>query len=162
MKKILEVSSLCKQFSDIRAVQDVSFEAVAGEVVALLGPNGAGKSTLMNIIAGFIPATSGNVFINGYDVQKYPLQTKQLIGFLPEGAPMYSDMDVKHFLAYVAELRGLYGSQKTQRLEAVKEMAVIDSVWNMKIENLSKGYQRRVGFAQSLLADPMPYEYLYY
>jgi len=152
---MLEVKSLYKQFSGITAVDMVSFEAEKGEIIALLGPNGAGKSTLMNIIAGFMPPTGGKVFIGGFDVKKESIKAKQITGFLAEGAPLYGDMSVKAFLSYIADLKGLTSIEKKQRLEKVKEMAQIADVWKMKIENLSKGYQRRVGFAQSLLSDPM-------
>ena len=154
MEVSLKVQSLYKQFPDVCAVDDVSFEARQGDVIALLGPNGAGKTTLMNMITGVLAPDSGDVFLNGTDIKASPLQAKQQFGFLAEGAPMYGDMSVKAFLSYMSDLKGIHKTQKKQRLEEVKEMAQIASVWNSKIETLSKGYQRRVGFAQSLLADP--------
>jgi len=154
MKKILEVRSLYKQFADICAVDQVSFEAGKGEVIALLGPNGAGKSTLINMIAGYLAPSGGDIFINDINIREHPLSTKQYIGFLAEGAPLYGDMTTATFLSYMADLKGLNKIQKQQRLTEVKEMAQIAPVWNKKIETLSKGYQRRVGFAQSLLSDP--------
>ena len=154
MKPLLKADSLYKQFSGVCAVDLVSFEAEKGEIIALLGPNGAGKSTLMNMLAGLLTPNGGSIEINGVLLKNYPQQAKQSIGFLPEGAPMYGDMTVKAFLGYMADLKGLPQMQKQQRLQDVKEMAQIASVWDKKIETLSKGFQRRVGFAQSLLSDP--------
>lgn len=153
MEISLQVHSLYKQFADICAVDNVSFEAHEGEVIALLGPNGAGKSTLMNIITGILAPDSGDILLNGINIKTSPIEAKQQFGFLAEGSPMYGDMSVRAFLSYMADLKGLDKGQKKQRLNEVKEMAKISSVWNSKIETLSKGYQRRVGFAQSLLAD---------
>lgn len=154
MKKLLQVTSLYKQFSSVCAVDMVSFEAYKGEVIALLGPNGAGKSTLMNMISGFLAPSGGEIIINGYNMLTDPIKAKQCIGFLAEGAPLYADMKVRAFLEYIADLKGLSKANRQQRLSEVKEMAQIDPVWEAKIETLSKGYQRRVGFAQSLLSDP--------
>ncbi len=154
MEKTIHIKSLYKQFADICAVDKISFDAQAGQVIALLGPNGAGKSTLMNMIAGFLAPDGGEIVVGGFNIKEFPMQAKQLIGFLAEGAPMYGDMQVKNFLNYMADLKGLRGKDKKQRLDIVKETAQIADVWNMKIETLSKGYQRRVGFAQSILSDP--------
>lgn len=154
MEKAIHINSLYKQFADICAVDKVSFDAKAGEIIALLGPNGAGKSTLMNIIAGFLAPDGGKIIVGDFNIKENPMAARQLIGFLAEGAPMYGDMSVKKFLSYMADLKGLHGEEKKQRLSAVKEMAQITDVWNMRIETLSKGYQRRVGFAQSILSDP--------
>lgn len=150
----LEVKSLCKQFADICAVDMVSFSAHKGEVIALLGPNGAGKTTLMNMLAGFLAPDSGEVFINKENIKTAPIKAKQTLGFLAEGAPLYADMRVCDFLSYMADLKGLSRLNKEQSLQRVKDMAKIESVWTMRIENLSKGYQRRVAFAQSILSDP--------
>lgn len=154
MKPVLEVKSLCKQFADICAVDMLSFSAHKGEIIALLGPNGAGKSTLMNMIAGYLSPDSGDVYINGYNIKSDPVAAKQSFGFLAEGAPLYGDMSVEAFLGYMAELKGLKKAEKAARLLQVRDLANIASVWRMKIENLSKGYQRRVAFAQSIISDP--------
>ena len=154
MKSLLKADSLYKQFSGVCAVDLVSFEAQKGEIIALLGPNGAGKSTLMNMLAGLLTPNGGSIEINGCEIKTCPEKAKQSIGFLPEGAPMYGDMIVKNFLGYMADLKGLTYMQKQQRLQNVKDMAQISTVWDKRIETLSKGYQRRVGFAQSLLSDP--------
>jgi len=150
MIKSIETINLNKNYGTIQAVQNFNFEAHKGEIIALLGPNGAGKSTLMNMITGFVSPTSGKILINGEDIFLNPLSAKTQIGFLPEGAPIYPDMSVQMFLKYMADLRG--ASKKD--LKQVIEMANIENVLTQKIETLSKGYLRRVGFAQSILGDP--------
>ena len=154
MKISLKIKSLYKQYPDVCAVNNVSFDAREGDIIALLGPNGAGKSTLMNIIAGVLSSDCGEITINKVDIKLSPIDTKQQIGFLAEGAPLYGDMKVGTFLSYMADLKGLSKNQKSDRLNEVKEIANIASVWDCKIETLSKGFQRRVAFAQSILANP--------
>ena len=146
----IEVCDLSKNYDAIRAVDNISFKAAEGEVIALLGPNGAGKSTLMNMIAGYLAPSRGNIFIRGRNIRDFPLAVKNDIGFLPEGSPLYPDLTVREFLEYMAGLRLL---DKTAVDEAIKT-AKIENVATQKIETLSKGYQRRVGFAQSILSDP--------
>ncbi len=145
----LEITNLCKTFGATVAVNNVSFRADCG-VIALLGPNGAGKSTLMNMLAGYLAPDAGNIKICGFDIAVAPLQSKTAVGFLPEGSPLYPDMSVRAFLRYIGALRGVVPA----RLDEVASLAQITNVLNQKIETLSKGYQRRVGFAQSLLSDP--------
>ena len=154
MESTIKITSLYKQFANICAVDKVSFTAHTGDIIALLGPNGAGKSTLMNMLSGLLAADGGDIIINGFNIKQNSMAAKKLIGFLAEGAPMYGDMRVKNFLSYMADLKGIAHQDKKQRLDDVKEMAQIAEVWNMRIETLSKGYQRRVGFAQSILSDP--------
>lgn len=146
----IEVCDLSKNYDAIRAVDNISFKAAEGEVIALLGPNGAGKSTLMNMIAGYLAPSRGNIFIRGRNIRDFPLAVKNDIGFLPEGSPLYPDLTVREFLEYMAGLRLL---DKTAVDEAIKT-AKIENVATQRIETLSKGYQRRVGFAQSILSDP--------
>ena len=146
----IEVCDLSKNYDAIRAVDNISFRAAEGEVIALLGPNGAGKSTLMNMIAGYLAPSRGNIFIRGRNIRDFPLAVKNDIGFLPEGSPLYPDLTVREFLEYMAGLRLL---DKTAVDEAIKT-AKIENVATQKIETLSKGYQRRVGFAQRILSDP--------
>ena len=150
----LKISNLSKNFGDIRAVDNINFTAAAGEIIALLGPNGAGKSTLMNMITGYLAPTSGTIEVLGKDIVQDPLAAKNAIGFLPEGAPLYPDLSVQNFLSYMAELRGFCGKEKEQRLKQIAAAANIETVMEQKIETLSKGYLRRVGFAQSILSDP--------
>lgn len=146
----LKITNLHKQYGNIHASNNINIEAYKGEIIALLGPNGAGKSTLMNMIAGFLAPTSGKIEILGKDISEYSLFAKENIGFLPEGSPLYPDMSVKMFLKYMAQLRGL----KTTDVINVAHIANITDVMEQKIETLSKGYQRRVGFAQSILSNP--------
>lgn len=145
----LEVSNLTKTYDSNIAVNNISFSLSTG-ITALLGPNGAGKSTLMNIIAGFLSSDSGEIKINNFNTCKSPIYCKNEIGFLPEGSPLYSDMSVRSFLTYIASLRGL--NKNAVSLAAQKSQ--IENVMHKKIETLSKGYQRRVGFAQSIISNP--------
>lgn len=150
MPDSIEITGLTKKFGAVTAVDNLSFTARAGEIIALLGPNGAGKSTLMNMMAGYLAPTSGQIRLLGADIADNPLSARQSVGFLPEGSPLYPDMSVNAFLRYMAELRGV----TTERLDEVAALAKITDVMACKIETLSKGYLRRVGFAQSILSDP--------
>ena len=146
----IEVKNISKSFGEICAVDDVSFSAYPSQIIALLGPNGAGKSTLINMIAGFLSQNSGKIEIFGKNNEQYPIETKRDIGFLPEGAPLYADMNVESFLNYIAELKSLAKDE----VKRVMSLANIEHVAKQKIETLSKGYKRRVGFAVSILGNP--------
>ena len=150
MANNIEVYDLCKNYGRLQAADHISFKAGEGEIIALLGPNGAGKSTLMNMMAGYLAPSSGDIFILGRNIRDFPLESKESIGFLPEGSPLYPDLPVRDFLNYMAGLR-LLGKEAVAR---AVEIAKIDNVADQKIETLSKGYQRRVGFAQSILSNP--------
>ena len=150
MNATLEISNLSKSFDEITAVDNLSFTAYPGEIIALLGPNGAGKSTLMNMIAGYLAPTTGDIKVLGRNIRQNALFAKENIGFLPEGAPLYPDLSVAAFLNYMAELRGI----SKNKIPALAQTAKITNVMHQKIETLSKGYLRRVGFAQSILSDP--------
>ncbi len=147
---ILETISLNKTFGSIKALQNFNLNASKGEIIALLGPNGAGKSTLMNMISGFLNPTSGKILVFGEDISQNPEKAKAQIGFLPEGAPIYPDMSVQMFLKYMADLR----NASQENLEQAIQMAHVQEVLHQKVETLSKGYLRRVGFAQSVLGNP--------
>lgn len=147
---VLEVKNVSKCFGEIQAVCSVSFCAKKGEIIALLGPNGAGKSTLMNMVAGYLSPTSGNININNKDIKSDPLYAKKHTGFLPEGSPLYPDMQVKSFLYYMSELKGV----SYEYADNAINISNLQKVTTQKIETLSKGYQRRVGFAQSILSSP--------
>ena len=164
-KFTLNLQNVVKNYDSITAVNNISLKTKKGEIVALLGPNGAGKSTLMNIIAGFIAPTSGKILVNDFDVAYEDLITKKNIGFLPEGAPMYADMSVKFFLEYMVSLKlNLETSEEQNKnkmnniykeeLKRIVKIAKIEDVLEQKIETLSKGYLRRVGFAQSIIGNP--------
>lgn len=146
----LKISHLCRKYDSITASDNLSFCVKKGEIVALLGPNGAGKSTLMNMISGYLAPTSGSIEVLGKNIAASALFAKENIGFLPEGSPLYPDISVKMFLQYMAELRGV----GKKRVDEVAKIANIKEIINQKIETLSKGYQRRVGFAQSILSNP--------
>ena len=146
----VSVENLNKYYGTIKASDNICFNAYKGDVIALLGPNGAGKSTLMNMIAGYLAPSGGTIEVMGKNIALYPLEAKNNIGFLPEGAPLYPDISVKMFLKYMAQLRGV----DKNALNAAIEKANIRDVSDQKIETLSKGYQRRVGFAQSILSNP--------
>ena len=150
MTDAIRTENLSKIYGKLKAVDNFSFSAQTGEVIALLGPNGAGKSTLMNMITGFLAPTSGKIFIDGLNISEHPLEAKSKIGFLPEGSPLYPDMSVKMFLRYMADLRQVGKND----IERAIGLANIENVLNQKIETLSKGYLRRVGFAQSILSNP--------
>jgi len=146
----LETKNLNKFYGQIRALKNFSFKAKTGDIVALLGPNGAGKSTLMNIVSGYLAPSSGEVFIAGADFCSDPTAAKKHIGFLPEGSPLYADMSVHRFLEYIAQILQC----SPERVAKVAKLTNIENVMDQKIETLSKGYARRVGFAQSILSDP--------
>ena len=151
---MIEISHLSKRYGSLTAVDDVSFDVRAGEVLGFLGPNGAGKSTTMKMITGFLAPTSGTVRVCGHDVQSAPLAAKSCMGYLPEGAPSYGEMSVRAFLEFIADVRGLTGDHRRSRLDDVIARLGLASVLEQVIETLSKGYRRRVGLAQALVHDP--------
>lgn len=151
---MLEVKELHKQFGQFHAVRGISFTADKGEVLGFLGPNGAGKSTTMRMITGFLPPTSGTALVNGHDVITDDLEAKKQIGYLPENAPVYSDMTVRNFLRFAAEIRGFTGDERDRRVDAAMDSARLLPVRNQTVSTLSKGYKQRVCFAQAILHDP--------
>ena len=148
------VESLTKSFGSKLAVDDISFSVEKGEVLGFLGPNGAGKSTSMRMITGYLPPTAGKVAVCGFDVLDQPLECKGKIGYLPENAPIYSDMSVLGFLSFCAALRGLYGALKTKAIDNVVEYCFLHPVLHQSVDTLSKGYRHRTCLAQALLHDP--------
>lgn len=151
---MIEIKNLVKKFGPFTAVDGVSFTVQRGEVLGFLGPNGAGKSTTMKMVTGFLTPTSGTAVVAGHDVSKEPLSVKQVVGYLPEGAPAYADMTPETFLNFVAGVRGLRGKNKRERIDQVVDMVHIDGVMRQTIDTLSKGFKRRVGLAQAILHDP--------
>ena len=154
MSSEVNVKGLSKRFGALVAVDDVSFTARAGEVVGFLGPNGAGKSTTMKMITGFLRPSAGQVTVCGFDIAYAPLEVKRRIGYLPEGAPCYGDMKCGDYLAFAADLRNIPAARRAERMDAAIEQMQLGSVLAQRIETLSKGFKRRVGFAQALLHDP--------
>lgn len=152
MSETLEIRHLTKNFGSFCAVKDISFNTQRGEIIAILGPNGAGKSTLMNMITGYLSPSFGTIKILGKEISSESLSSKAQIGFLPEGSPLYPDMSVYAFLRYMAELKNI--KNINTRLQEVAHISKIENVLSQKIETLSKGYRRRVGFAQSILSNP--------
>ena len=150
---MVEIKDLVKNYGSKNAVDGISFTIKEGEVVGFLGPNGAGKSTTMNIITGYLSATSGTVTVGGKDIFREPLAVKKQIGFLPEQPPLYFDMTVLEYLSFVFELKGCTFNKK-EHLNEVMEKVKIADVKNRLIGNLSKGYKQRVGIAQAIIGNP--------
>ena len=151
---MISVSELTKSYSGNLAVDHLSFEVEEGQVYGLLGPNGAGKSTTMNILTGYISATSGTVKIDGTDILEEPEKAKAKIGYLPEIPPVYTDMTVREYLKFVCGLKKVPKAETEKNIEYAIEAAAIKDVENRLIKNLSKGYRQRVGIAQALLGSP--------
>jgi len=151
---MIEIRNLTKRYGALTAVNDISFTVSPGQVLGFLGPNGAGKSTTMKMITGFLTPTSGSVRVSGHDVETDPLAAKACMGYLPEGAPSYGEMNVRGFLEFIADVRGLSGDRRRARLDDVIARLQLGSVLEQMIETLSKGFKRRVGLAQALLHDP--------
>ena len=151
---MVKIKNLCKQFDTLTAVDDISFQVNQGEVLGFLGPNGAGKSTTMKMITGFLTPTAGTVTVAGHDIVQKPLEVKQRLGYLPEGAAGYPDMTPANYLDFVAQIRGLRGQDKRRRIEDTVMRVNLESVLHQSIDTLSKGFKRRVGLAQAILHDP--------
>jgi ABC-2 type transport system ATP-binding protein len=151
---MISVKNLFKSFNGFHAVDDLSFDIIPGDVVGFLGPNGAGKSTTMKMLTGFLLPTSGDIQISNLSLEQYALEIKKKIGYLPEGAPAYGDMTPLQFLNFIARIRGYKGAEKAQRIEKVVKQVELQEVLDKPIDNLSKGFKRRVGLAQALIHDP--------
>jgi len=149
----IKVQRVSKQYAKQKALDNLSFEINQGEIVGFLGPNGAGKSTMMKIITGYVPQTSGLVEVNGFNVNTDSLEIKKQIGYLPEHNPLYPEMYVKEYLAYVASIYQL-GKSKAKRMAEMIDLTGLGPEQNKKIASLSKGYRQRVGIAQALIHDP--------
>lgn len=151
---MIKIDNLTKKFGPFTAVNGLSFRVQPGEVLGFLGPNGAGKSTTMKMITGFLAPTSGQVTIMGHDTTTDPLKAKQLVGYLPEGAPSYGDMTVLQFLRFIGQVRGFKGAELGARVVRVQQALQLDKVLHQPIDTLSKGFRRRVGLAQAIIHDP--------
>jgi ABC-2 type transport system ATP-binding protein len=151
---MIETQSLTKRYGRFTAVDAISFRVEPGQVLGFLGPNGAGKSTTMKMIAGFLAPSAGSARVCGYDIESQALEAKRVLGYLPEGAPSYGEMTVRQFLAFVADVRGLDGARRGQRIDEVVGRLQLAPVLQQSIDTLSKGFKRRVGLAQAILHDP--------
>lgn len=151
---MIEVQNLTKRYGDLVAIRDVSFGVARGEVLGFLGPNGAGKTTTMRILTGYMPATSGTVTIDGFDVFENSFEVRRRIGYLPETPPLYTDMTVESYLQFVARIKAVPRSEIVDAVERVQETCGLVEVRHRLCGHLSKGYRQRVGLAQALIHDP--------
>lgn len=148
---MIEVEKVSRSFGSCRAVDDISFSIRKGEIVGLLGPNGAGKTTTMRMITGFLDPSGGTILIDGRNVADNPKESKRKIGYMSESAPLYSDMIVEDYLAYVASVQGVDAGTKVPHLA---RLCGIAEVMHKNIGDLSRGYRQRVGLAHALMNDP--------
>ena len=151
---MIVVDALSKQFGQFQAVDEISFEVQRGEVVGFLGPNGAGKSTTMKMLTCYLPPTSGNAEVNGFSINSQRLQVQEQIGYLPESAPSYNEMQVEEFLSFIGEVRGYTGSGLRRRVGRVLELTSLQEARKQIIDTLSKGFRQRTCLAQALIHDP--------
>jgi ABC-2 type transport system ATP-binding protein len=151
---MIEVANLSKRYGRVTAIDGMTFQVAAGEIVGFLGPNGAGKTTTMRILTGFLTATGGTVHVGGLDVFSESLEVRRIIGYMPENLGLYPEMRVSEYLGYRGALKGLRGKTLRQRTDAVYEACGLGEVRRTLIGRLSKGYRQRVGLADSLLHEP--------
>lgn len=151
---MIEVKNLTKRYGPTVAVDNVSFNAKAGEVLGFLGPNGAGKTTTMRVLTCYLSADEGNATVDGYDVFDQSVEVRKRIGYLPESAPLYLDMGVIDYLKFIAQVRDIPKSQRQQRTKQVIDICGLESVIQKDVGELSKGFRQRLGLAQSLIHDP--------
>lgn len=151
---MIEVKNVTKRYGKFYAVRNINFEVKEGEIVGFLGRNGAGKSTTMNMITGFIEPTEGQIIVNGFDIDRKPKKVKELIGYMPEGVPLYSDLTVKEFISYMADLKLLKHKDKKSAVKKAIEETGLEKVQNKLTKNLSRGYKQRVSLAGAIVGDP--------
>lgn len=151
---MIEVSHLTKQYGNHLAVDDVSFTVADGQICGLLGPNGAGKSTIMNILTGYLSATSGQVTVAGHPLPEEVDAAKACVGYLPEQPPLYPEMTVQEYLTFAAELKGMKKAERKEQVCRAARRTGLETVLPRLIRSLSKGYKQRVGIAQALLGSP--------
>lgn len=151
---MIEVSHLTKQYGNHLAVDDVSFTVADGQICGLLGPNGAGKSTIMNILTGYLSATSGQVTVAGHPLPEEADAAKACVGYLPEQPPLYTEMTVQEYLTFAAELKGVKKAERKEQVCRAARRTGLETVLPRLIRSLSKGYKQRVGIAQALLGSP--------
>lgn len=151
---MIEVKNITKKYGNVTAVDNINFKIEEGEIIGLLGPNGAGKSTTMNMITGYIEPTEGEILVKGYDISKKPKKAKAQIGYMPEGVPLYSDLTVKEFVTYMAELKKVNRKERKEKVEKIIEQTGLKDVENKLTRNLSRGYKQRVSMAGALVGEP--------
>ena len=151
---MIEVSHLTKKYGHRLAVEDVSFAVADGGICGLLGPNGAGKSTIMNILTGYLSATSGQVTVAGHPLPEEADAAKKCVGYLPEQPPLYPEMTVQEYLDFAAELKGVKKAERKEQVRSAARRTGLEKVLTRLIRSLSKGYRQRVGIAQALLGSP--------
>ena len=151
---MLKASSLSKKFGDIAVVSNVSFSAEKGQIVGFLGPNGAGKTTTIRMLVTYLPPSSGEAVVAGFNVTKQPDEVRKRIGYLPETPPLYSEMKVQEYLKFVAQIKGVPAKIQKERIETVMERCIITDVRNKLCQHLSRGYRQRVGLAQAIINEP--------
>ena len=151
---MIELKNVTKKYGKFKAVDNISFSVKEGEIIGLLGPNGAGKSTTMNMMTGFIEQTEGEIIINGYDITKKPKKAKKSIGYMPEGVPLYTDLTVKEFVTYMAEIKQVNIKERKEKVEKIIEKTGLKDVEKKLIRNLSRGYKQRVSMAGALVGEP--------
>lgn len=151
---MIEVSHLTKQYGNHLAVDDVSFTVADGQICGLLGPNGAGKSTIMNILTGYLSATSGQVTVAGHPLPEEADAAKACVGYLPEQPPLYPEMTVQEYLTFAAELKGVKKAERKEQVCRAARRTGLETVLPRLIRSLSKGYKQRMGIAQALLGSP--------
>jgi ABC-2 type transport system ATP-binding protein len=151
---VIEVQNLTKRYGRVTAVDDISFRVERGEILGFLGPNGAGKTTTMRILTGYMPASEGKAIVAGFDVFDQPVEAKRRTGYLPETPPLYPDMSVIEYLAFVAKIKGVPAADQRQRIQTVMERTRVADMANRLCSKLSKGYKQRVGLAQALIHNP--------
>ena len=151
---MIEVKNVTKKYGKVVAVDNINFTINDGEIIGLLGPNGAGKSTTMNMITGYIEPTEGTIVIDGYDISKKPRKAKREIGYMPEGVPLYTDMTVKEFVTYMAEIKKVDRKTRKEKIEKIIEETGLKDVEKKLTRNLSRGYKQRVSMAGALVGEP--------
>ena len=151
---MIQVENITKRYGTFTAVDKINFEIEEGEIVGFLGPNGAGKSTTMNMITGFIEPTIGRILVNGYDISKKPKKAKKQIGYMPEGVPLYTDLTVKEFVTYMAELKRVPRKEKKTMVQKAIQETGLTEVQDELTRNLSRGYKQRISMAGALVSNP--------
>jgi ABC-2 type transport system ATP-binding protein len=151
---MIQVENLSKYYDREKAVENISFTINDGDILGFLGPNGAGKTTTMKMLTGYMPPTNGKITVDGLDLVDHSIEIRKRIGYLPESAPLYPDMNVLDFLNFICEMREIFAHSRSERLKEIVKVCGLENVTWKDIGELSKGYRQRVGLAQALIHDP--------